>query len=113
MFDINNENSLHDSIIEEIKFINDPDENNSNMIITLLGENRLFKICYYGITTYRIEQNCRTNFLLTFEIGFEKNKYNDDVEDDDIEEQIVFRAKFCDGEIEIFCESIKIEEIIQ
>ena len=104
--------SLHDSRIEKIQFINDFSKNNSNMVITLLREDRIFKLNFWGIIIYKIEQLCRINDLLTYEIGIENHKYegNNDYER---ENSLVFRAEFCDGGIEIFCEEIHIEEILE
>jgi len=101
--------SLHDSRIESILFSNNFEANCPNMIITLLGGTREFKIHFISICQYKIEQNCRINNLLTFEVGQEEVKY-DPEGDYDSEVYLVFRAEFCDGEIEMFCEEIKIEE---
>lgn len=97
--------SLHDSRIEKIQFINEFENSKSNMVITLLGENRKFVLQYFNVCKYKIEQEYRINDLLTYEIGLEKI-----FEDDEI--KLVFRADFDDGEIEIFCKEIGIEEIL-
>ncbi|MCL2145158.1 MAG: hypothetical protein FWH43_06685 [Endomicrobia bacterium] len=98
--------SLHDSRIEKIQFINDFEKNNSNMVITLLGKGRIFKLDFLSIIKYRIEQLCRINDLLTYEIGLGNLKY-------ERKNILVFRAEFCDGGIEIFCEEIHIKEILE
>jgi hypothetical protein len=97
--------SLHDSIIEKIQFVNEFETENPNMIITLLGENRKFKLYYFCISKYTIEQEYKMNDLLTYEIGLEKRWEDEDAE-------LVFRGIFCDGKIEIICKEIKIEEIL-
>lgn len=97
--------SLHDSRIEEIHFINKFETNDPKLNIILLGENRKFILYFTDISKYKIEQEYKINDLLTYEIGLEKH-YDD-------ENELVFRAIFCDGEIEIFCKKIKIEEILE
>jgi hypothetical protein len=109
--------SLHDSRIESIEFKNYYEGKNPNMIITLLGEMCEFKIYFNSISQYKILQNCRPMDLINYEIGLAKCFYETgeinynieyDANDEDID--IVFRAEFCDGEIEIFCKEIRIEE---
>jgi len=102
--------SLHDSVLGSIQFLVDFKANYPNMIITLLGEMREFKIYFTNVCKHKIEQNCGINYLMTFEVGMEECKYDPDSDDGEI--YLVFRAEFCDGEIEICCEKIKIEEII-
>ena len=95
--------SLHDTWIEEIHFNNNFETEKSNMGITLFGENRKFKLYFNETIQSKIEQNNYMD-LITYEIGIE------DIDAD--EKSLVFRAMFSDGEIEIFCKAIKIEEKI-
>jgi hypothetical protein len=98
--------SLHDSRIEEIQFANEFESKGPNMTITLLGENRKFKLECFSISKYTIEQGSEINDLLTYEIGLERRW-------EDEEEEPVFRGIFFDGKIEIFCKEIRIKEILQ
>jgi len=100
--------SLHDSVLGSIQSLVDFEVRCQNMIITLLGEMREFKIHFTNVCKYKIEQNCGINYLKTFEVGMEECKYDPDSDDGEI--YLVFRAEFCDGEVEIFCKEIKIEE---
>jgi hypothetical protein len=101
--------SLHDSRIEEIQFTNEFEENGPDMVITLLGENRKFKLHYFDISKYRIEQYYGINDLLTYEIGME----NHEPDEEEQGPNLVFRSLFSDGgEIEICCQEMRIEEIL-
>jgi len=102
--------SLHDSTVEKIEFINDFNKS-QNIVLTLSGVMRKFIISFIGISNYKIIQNLGNIDLLTYEIGLEEHKY-DPEGDYDSDTYLVFRAEFCDGEIEIFCKKIKIEEIL-
>jgi hypothetical protein len=101
------EKSLHDSRIEKIEFDHNFENDESNMTITLSGENRKFILHFLKIKKYRIKQIAEKDGytdLITYEI-YVKNKRNKILE---------FRAEFGFGygEVIIACKEIKIEEKI-
>jgi hypothetical protein len=101
------EKSLHDSRIEKVEFNHDFKNNESNMVITLLGENKKFILHFMKIKKYKIKQIAEKDGytdLITYEI-YVKNKK---------EKTLEFRAEFGFGfgEIIIACKEIKIEEKI-
>jgi hypothetical protein len=99
------EKSLHDSRIEKIEFNNDIKEHQyiSNMVITLLGENRKFILYFQNIEQYKIIQKTGIDYyvdLITYEISIKNKK----------QRTLEFRAEFSFGEIMIICKEIKIKE---
>jgi hypothetical protein len=101
------EKSLHDSRIEKIDFNHIFENNESNIIITLLGKNRKFILHFLKIKYYKIKQIAEKDGytdLITYEI-YLKNKRD---------RILGFRAEFGFGfgEIIITCKEIKIEEKI-
>jgi hypothetical protein len=99
------EQSLHDSLIEKIEFDHNFENDESNMTITLLGENRKFILRFLKIKRYRLKQiaeNDGYTDLITYEIYLKNKK----------ERTWEFRAEFGFGygEIVILCKEIKIEE---
>lgn len=102
--------SLHDSWLESIEINADFEKKTAIILLKFLGayHDRKFIIQFKDVSEYKITQGL-TDFdrdLITFEIGFELNSYN--------EEKIVFRAEFAgeDKEIEIVCNDINIDEIL-
>jgi hypothetical protein len=99
------EKSLHDSLIEKIEFDRNFETDESNMTLTLLGENRKFILRFLKIKKYRIKhiaENDGYTDLITYEI-YLKNKR---------EKTFEFRAEFGFGygEIVIACKEIRIIE---
>ncbi|MDP8171251.1 hypothetical protein QJU96_08125 [Pasteurella skyensis] len=112
--DVNRHNfektSLHDSWLKEFKVKTDFEKRLSIIHLVLLGSyhDREFHLLFEDVEQYTLNQGLRdmSRDLITFEVGIEKNCYN--------EEQIVFRAYFSmEEEIEIYCNNIKIEEVIK
>ena len=99
------EKSLHDSRIEKIEFNNNLKEHPyiSNMVITLLGEDRKFILYFQGIEEYKIIQKTGIDMymdLITYEISIKNKK----------QKTLEFRAEFSFGGIMIICKEIKIKE---
>ncbi|NDV60539.1 hypothetical protein [Bacteroides sp. 519] len=98
--------SLHDSWVKKIEFTQDFDTGNTNLLIVLLGENCEFYLYFEEVQEYTIRQINSDMYrdLITYEIGFEQNSFEEDM--------LVFRAIFAIGEghLEVFAETIRIEE---
>ena len=97
------EKSLHDSRIEKIEFNYNFTNNESNIIISLLGEKRHFILHFFKIKRYKIKQILENNGytdLITYEIYLNNRK----------EKTFGFRAEFSNSDISIICKEIKIEE---
>ncbi len=102
--------SLHDSWLKEIKLGTNFEKRFSSIKLILLGayHDREFHFSFEEVRQYKFAQGLQdiSRDLLTFEVGFETNCYD--------EEQFVFRGQFSEDEyeIEIFCNDIKVREII-
>ncbi len=102
------EQSLHDAWLKTIKLETNFEKRFSNIDIVLLGayHDREFYISFKEVSEYTFSQELQDidRDLITFEIGFENNCYN--------EEQLVFRAEFSGNKskIEIYCNYMNIDE---
>ncbi len=100
------EQSLHDTRIKKIEYVH-ISKNNYEITLLLLGENREFKIQFFNVSQFYINQIHFGDLykdLITYEVGIEKDCFEN--------EKTVFRAQFPfeNGIIEVFSENIEITE---
>lgn len=106
------EGSLHDSTIKKINFESDPDNNNCQLELVLLGnqQDREFRLLFISVTDYHVQQNTSeiNADLITFEIGISEEL------GDDEQVLLVFRAAFAgqDGLVQISAKQIEFSEVV-